>query len=122
MKKTVLILMMLFIGVTASAQKKKKNAKASFKVDGVCMMCKKRIEKAALGIKGVKFAVWNVQNHDLNVIFDERKTSIKTIKQTVAKVGHDTKEVKATTEAYDNLHPCCKYRDEEIINSHKKKG
>jgi hypothetical protein len=27
----------------------------------------------------------------------------------IAKVGHDTKEVKATQADYDNLHTCCKY-------------
>ena len=31
-----------------------KNAKAAIEVDGVCMMCKNRIEKACLKIKGVK--------------------------------------------------------------------
>jgi len=27
----------------------------------------------------------------------------------LAKVGHDTDEVKATDEVYENLHHCCKY-------------
>jgi hypothetical protein len=31
------------------------------------------------------------------------------VKKAVAKVGHDTDEVKATDEEYDNLHGCCKY-------------
>ncbi|CAM1347229.1 heavy-metal-associated domain-containing protein [Tenacibaculum halocynthiae] len=120
MKKIFLILTVLFLSVPMSAQKKKKNAKATFKVDGVCMMCKKRIEKVALSTKGVKYAVWNVKSHDLSLIFDERKVDLKAIKQRVAKVGHDTKEIKATTEDYDNLHPCCKYREEEVREDHKK--
>ena len=81
---------------------------------------RKRIEKAALSTKGVKYAVWNVKSHDLSLIFDERKVDLKAIKQRVAKVGHDTKEIKATTEDYDNLHPCCKYREEEVREDHKK--
>ena len=33
-----------------------KNARVSLDVDGVCMMCKNRIEKASLKTKGVKSA------------------------------------------------------------------
>lgn len=101
------------------AQEKKKNAKVLLEVDGVCMMCKGRIEKAALNTKGVKYANWDVNSHELVVILDERKTSEDIVCTTLAKAGHDTKKIKATQEDYDNLHPCCKYRDEEIIEDHK---
>ncbi len=117
MKNIVLVIVFMVCSSTAFAQKK--NAKASFKVDGVCMMCKKRIEKATLGMKGVKYAVWNVKTHDLNLIFDERKTSVAAIKQTVVGVGHDTEEIKATKEAYETLDPCCRYRDEEVVKDHQ---
>lgn len=117
MKKIITFIIVLIATFTLQAQKK--NAKLSFEVDGVCMMCKKRIEKAALNTKGVKFANWNVKTHELVVIIDERKTNKKTVCESMAKAGHDTKEIIATQEAYDNLHPCCKYRDEEIIEEHK---
>jgi len=55
----------------------------------------------------------------LNLIFDERKVDITTIKSKVAQVGHDSKGFKATDEAYNDLHPCCKYRDEQIKADHK---
>lgn len=115
--KNIVLVIAFMVCSTVIAQKK--NAKASFKVDGVCMMCKKRIEKATLGMKGVKYAVWNVKTHDLNVIFNERKTSITAIKETVARVGHDTEEIKATKEAYETLDPCCRYRDEEVVKNHQ---
>ena len=118
MKKIFLILTVVFF--TTSGFSQKKNAKVTFEVDGVCMMCKSRIEKAALNTKGVKFANWNVKTHQLMVIMDERKTDLQTVKQSVANVGHDTKEIKATDEVYDNLHGCCKYRDEEIKKDHQK--
>lgn len=120
MKKIIFIVSLLLIGFSAQAQKKKKNAKVSLDVDGVCMMCKGRIEKAALNSKGVKYAQWNVKTHELKLIIDERKTDVKTIQQNLANVGHDTKAIKATKEAYENLHPCCKYRSEEIQDDHKK--
>jgi len=98
-----------------------KNAKATIEVDGVCMMCKTRIEKACLKTKGVKSAVWNVETHNLSLIYDERKVNLETINSKIASVGHDTKTLKATDKAYDALHPCCKYRDEEIREDHESK-
>ena len=123
MKKIIFIFSLLLIGFSVQAQskevKKKKNAKIAIEVDGVCMMCKKRIEKAALNTKGVKFALWNVKTHELRMIIDERKTDVKTIQQNVANVGHDTKLIKANDEAYNSVHPCCKYREEEVVKGHE---
>ena len=118
MKKILCILSFMLIGISAQAQKK--NAKVSFEVDGVCMMCKKRIEKAALNTKGVKFASWDLKTKKLSLILDERKTNKKTVQKAVAKVGHDTKEVKATKDAYESVDPCCKYRDQKVVDAHKK--
>lgn len=119
MKKVFLIIGLIFLGLSTQAQKR--NAKVNLEVDGVCLMCKKRIEKASLKIKGVKYANWNVESKQLALIIDKRKTDVKTISKAIANVGHDTKLIKAPQEIYDNLHGCCKYRDEEIINQHKKK-
>ena len=115
--KKLLIIALVFIGTVSFAQNK--NAKASLEVDGVCQMCKERIEKAAISTKGVKAATWNVDTHELRLIFDERKTNLKAISKSITAVGHDTKEMKASDEAYDKVHPCCKYRDEEVKDAHK---
>jgi periplasmic mercuric ion binding protein len=120
MKKTIMILCALLITVSVSAQKKKRNAKVSIEVDGVCMMCKKRIEVAALKTKGVKFANWNVRTHQLNLIIDERKTDTLKIQKKMASVGHDTKAIKAKLEVYNAIDPCCKYRDEKVVKDHIK--
>ncbi len=107
----------MFIGITSFAQNK--NAKSTIEVDGVCMMCKERIEKAAVRTKGVKSAVWNVETHELSLIYDERKTDLSTISQSIANVGHDTKTIIATEEAYEAVHPCCKYRDNDVKKDHE---
>lgn len=96
-----------------------KNKKIAFDVDGVCAMCKERIEKAALNVKGVKFASWDIPSHKLSIIMDERKTDAMKIKTAIVAVGHDTKELKATKEAYESVHPCCRYRDEKVKEDHK---
>ena len=116
MKKIVLALTLL-IGTVTFAQNK--NAKATIEVDGVCNMCKERIEKAAIKAKGVKIANWDVNTHELKLIYDERKTSLTKIQKSIAEVGHDTKEIKATDEAYHSLHSCCLYRDEVVRDDHK---
>ncbi len=117
MKKIILLGLFLFMGISVSAQNK--NAKATIEVDGVCTMCKDRIEKAAIKSKGVKSAVWNVETHELKLIYNEGKTDLTTIQNNIASVGHDTKEIKATDEAYSTVHPCCRYRDDEVIDEHK---
>jgi mercuric ion binding protein len=115
MKQIILVLAVL---VSSLSFAQNKNAKATFKVDGVCGMCKDRIEKGALKTKGVKSALWNIETKQLSVIFNEEKTSVETISKKVAAVGHDTKIIKATDEAYASVHPCCKYRDEKILDEH----
>lgn len=116
MKNAVLIFAFLITTVTFAQNK---NERASLEVDGVCMMCKKRIEKASLNTKGVKSAIWDIESHELKLIFDERKTNLETIEKSIAAVGHDTKTLKATDEAYGTVHACCKYRDEEVQEDHK---
>lgn len=115
MKKITLVLAVLIATATFAQNK---NARASMEVDGICLMCKTRIEKASLKTKGVKSAVWNVQTHELKLIYDERKTDLKTIESKVLAAGHDTKNAKATDEAYATVHPCCRYRDAEIVDDH----
>ena len=116
MKRIILIFTLVLTSITFAQNK---NAKASIEVDGICEMCKERIEKAAIRTKGVKSAVWNIDTHELKLIYDERKTDVKVISKSLASVGHDTKEIKATEEQYQSVHPCCKYRDEDVKKDHE---
>jgi copper chaperone CopZ len=87
-------------------------AEATFKVDGVCSMCKDRIETAAKEVKGVKKANWNKETKKATVHFKEEKVEKKAIQKAIAKAGHDTEKMKASDEAYAALPQCCKYRSE----------
>jgi mercuric ion binding protein len=110
MKKLLLVLFVSLIGYAAQAQEKKgKNAKHEIEVKGNCEMCKKRIEKAAYSVAGVKSAVWSAESQQLKIILNEQKAASLEIEKAVAKVGHDTEHVKATDEDYSNLHDCCSY-------------
>ncbi|MFN3967954.1 heavy-metal-associated domain-containing protein [Flavobacterium sp.] len=110
MKNIVLGMMLLFVAFTTQAQEKKnKNAKHTIEVNGNCEMCKKRIEKAAFSVSGVKSADWHIDDHMLHLIINEEKCSLVDVKKAIAKVGHDTEDVKATEEEYEKLHGCCLY-------------
>jgi cation transport ATPase len=110
MKNTILGMMLLLVAFSAQAQEKKnKNAKYSVEVNGICEQCQKRIQKAAYSVSGVKSAVWNIETHQLSLILNEEKSTVLDVKTAVANVGHDTDEVKASNEVYENLHGCCKY-------------
>lgn len=109
MKKALLIIGILCIGISTQAQEKSKNAKITIEVNGLCEMCKERIELASLKTKGVKSANWSIETHQLSLIIDERKVDEIIIQENIAAVGHDTEKIKATDEAYNGLHNCCKY-------------
>lgn len=110
MKNILIGMMLLFVTLSTQAQdKKNKNAKYEIEVGGNCDLCKKRIEKAAFSVKGVKSAEYHLDDNILHLIINEEKCSVLDIKKAIAKVGHDTDEVKATIEDYENLHSCCHY-------------
>lgn len=111
--KKIIILLIALLPVIGFAQKAKKDIqKTSFEVNGVCGMCKARIEKQAFTIKGVKSATWDIPSHQFSVIYDASKTSLLNIHQELASVGHDTPLATAPDEVYNSLPMCCLYERE----------
>lgn len=112
MKKLILVMLVALVGMSVQAQekeKKNKNAKYEIAVNGNCGICKKRIEKAAYSVQGVKSAQWHQDHHDMHLIIDETKCSVDDVHAAVAKAGHDTDKAKAKDEDYEKLHHCCQY-------------
>ncbi len=110
MYKIFFLAIALISGMFANAQSAA--ATATFKVDGVCEMCKERIENAAY-IKGVKKAVWDKETKMLTVFYNPKKVTLQKIEESIAKAGHDTENVKASAEAYAKIHGCCEYREDD---------
>ena len=109
-KNIIIALVVTLVGFSVQAQdKKSKNAKYVTEVNGDCEQCQKRIQKAAFSVEGVKSAVWNIETHQLSVILNEEKCTLLDVKKAIAKVGHDTDEVRAKDEVYESLHHCCLY-------------
>ena len=110
MKNLILAVVVFFVGFSMQAQEKlNKNAKYLIEVNGNCEQCQSRIQKAAYSVSGVKSATWSVETHQLNLILNEEKAALLTVKKAIAKAGYDTDEVKSTVESYDNLPGCCQY-------------
>ncbi len=96
----------------------------TFKVSGVCGMCKSKIEKAAKEA-GAKSAKWDKVTKDLTITYSSSSTNTAKIQQKIADVGYDNDGYKATEDAYNKLHSCCKYDragEEEMDACCKKDG
>lgn len=113
MKQVVLFLSIIFISVSAIAQKKGVVTE-HYKVLGNCGSCKKRIETAAF-IKGVKRVEWDKHSKDLTLTYDQSKVSAEDVMKSIAKVGHesDLAKVSADDPAYKKLPTCCAYKNHE---------
>ena len=82
--------------------------KIKFQVNGVCGMCKNRIE-TALDVKGIRLADWNIKTKFCRVKFNSEVISENDIHRLISEVGHDTPIYKASDEDYNNLYHCCHY-------------
>lgn len=114
--KTKLAFTIIFLALgAASLWAQSHTVKASIKVSGNCIMCKKRIE-TALDHTGIKAAHWDTKTKKLEVVYNDRKVSEQQIHELIAASGHDTEQVKAKDEVYAKLPFCCLYRDHDHSN------
>ena len=107
MKKIFLLFLFVF-SISVNGQNQK-NKKSNFEVIGNCEICKKRIEKAALSLKGVKMATWDIPSNILSVTYNSNKVLLDQIQSSIANVGHDTPLFKAPDSVYNELPMCCIY-------------
>lgn len=109
MKKLVfscafIICALCMLGMSAST-----TLKATFKVWGNCGMCEKRIESAAMGVKGVSQAEWDADKGLVTLVYNPAETNVELVQTAIAAVGYDTEKVKANDKAYAKLPGCCQY-------------
>jgi len=82
----------------------------TFQVSGSCDMCKDRIEEAAMSVKGVSAAIWDLETKKIEVTINDSGLHPDLIHKAIARAGHDTEMLKADDEAYEALPECCRYR------------
>jgi len=105
--KTILLLLLTPVMMMAAEQT------ATFKVAGNCNSCKKTITKAANAVNGVQSSDWNKNTKIATVVYDDATAKLPEIKQAIVNAGYDVENIKASDEAYNKLHSCCKYRDKD---------
>ena len=106
--KTLKLFIFSFVLLSTSTIAFAQTKTEKIKVSGECGMCKTKIEKAAKSA-GASYAVWDVDNKVLTVKYNSSSVNAAKIEKAVSTVGYDTEHVKATEEAYNKLHACCKY-------------
>jgi hypothetical protein len=90
-------------------------------VDGLCGMCKNRIEKEAIKVVGVRAVQYNVYQNLLAVVPGTSDFDMDKLQMAVAAIGHDTENYKADSLVYESLHECCHYRDPQLRADHLEK-
>ncbi|MGB0402496.1 MAG: heavy-metal-associated domain-containing protein [Salibacteraceae bacterium] len=113
MRVLLVTLFLGFISLQASAQKKGKVDTTQIVVEGICGMCKDRIEETVNLSKGVKSSTWTQETKTLEVVYKTSKTSPEAIGKALAEAGHDNQYVKADEKQYGKIHKCCRYREME---------
>lgn len=85
-------------------------------VAGNCDMCKSTIEKAAKKA-GATQASWDAKAQALTVSYNSASSNAARIQQGIAAAGYDTRDFKASDEAYNKLHGCCKYERKDAAKT-----
>ncbi|MEP7237073.1 MAG: TonB-dependent receptor [Ferruginibacter sp.] len=117
--KYLVLVCLIFSGIKVYSQDKKilmPDTAVSFKVSGVCVQCKERIEKA-VKIKGVKSGVWDIETGLLSLVYNPAQVSIDKIESRIVAAGHDLENKKSVTAVYNALPKCCHYRDIGVAGS-----
>src|SRR5690349_4933070 len=106
---------LLLFSLASLAAAAQTDTTVSFTVQGVCVQCKQRIQKA-LKIKGVNSANWNTETKIVTVTYQPSVVGLNDLHHTIAAVGHDTEKEKAPDAVYKALPECCHYR--EMMTDH----
>ena len=108
MKTLKIFSTVLFCCAIATTSFSQKTKTETFQVSGNCGMCEAKIEKAAK-TAGATYAEWNKDTKIITVKYNSTSSNLAKIQKSIADAGYDNIGVKASTEAYDKLHDCCKY-------------
>lgn len=96
---------------TVSGNRPEHTDTLSIWVNGLCGMCEKRIEEAAMDTRGVQEASWDSESRMLRVTIHPDRFKENRLHYRIASAGHDTRQLLAPDPVYNTLPQCCRYRD-----------
>ena len=113
MRKSVLTLGVIALLTSCEGESNKTGASSdkteTFHVYGNCGMCEKTIEASLVDVDGISKADWDKNSKQIEVEFDTSKIKLIDIKNYIAKVGYDMKDLRAEESTYSKLLGCCQY-------------
>jgi copper chaperone CopZ len=78
---------------------------------GECKECNRSLEKQLMKLNGMESVEFIKKSKTLKIVYNPMYISETDIHHKIAEHGYDTKLVKATNQAYNDLLECCKYRN-----------
>ncbi|HSC54941.1 MAG TPA: TonB-dependent receptor [Phnomibacter sp.] len=111
---SIAVLFIISLGTPLALMAQAPDSTAKIIVQGLCGMCKDRIQTAAKG-KGVTSAVWDEKTKELTVVYNPKATTLDKIENRIVEAGHDVGDKKANAAVYEALPGCCHYRDEKKL-------
>jgi copper chaperone CopZ len=103
------LISLLFIGILFCANNVVAQTEVvKIKTSAQCETCKATIEKHMNFEKGVKSAELNIEDKNLTVTYDAKKTTPEKLRIAVTKSGYDADSLLADPKAYKKLRKCCK--------------
>ena len=110
----VIFAMITFQAAIAQSNKDERNIRYKNRINKSiwnCGMDKKRIEKNAYLVDGVKSAVWNEDTQILTLKYNVFKNNTAdNVQKKIASAGNDTEKYRADDAVYESLPECCHYQ------------
>ncbi len=106
---TIVFSMLFSLLVTNASSNPLHYESITFKVNGNCEMCKKRIESVLKKNSAIKSADWNVKTKMIKVEYDPHMLTVDEIHKMIVHEGHDTDKMKTSETVYKKLPGCCQY-------------
>lgn len=106
MKKLFLLIFVLVMGLSVSAQQSVQ--KTVIQTNGVCEQCKKKMMENVPTWKGVQQCSYDVTTAKLTIVYDANKTNLDQLRKQVSLLGYDADNVKADAAAREKLPACCR--------------
>ncbi|MEI6815844.1 MAG: heavy metal-associated domain-containing protein [Bacteroidota bacterium] len=107
--KLVMVMLVLFVGLSnVKTYAKGETKTVDIKTSAVCESCEAKISRGLKKVDGVKKSSMNDQTKVVTVTYNPDKTDPDKIRKAITMIGYDADNMKANTEAYDNLEKCCK--------------
>lgn len=110
MKNTLILIVAVISILTSCATSKSSETTkpvAFIQTNAQCGDCKERIEGVLNFEKGIIYSNMDMDTKIVEVKYNSNKTSLETIKNTIATIGYNADEVEAVESAQSALPACC---------------